>query len=183
MNNNRREVIKRLLLLLPVILITVIVFLLRDKIQYIGAYGYPGIFILSIIANSTVIVPVPGVILTSTMAAVFNPIGVAIAAGLGAALGEITGYMAGYSGQIVIEGRPRYLKLVEWMKKYGGWTILFLAFVPNPAFDMAGIVSGALKMPFKKFLLFCAIGKILKMLLFAYAGSTIFYWLEHLFRR
>jgi membrane protein YqaA with SNARE-associated domain len=182
MNKSRREVFKRLLLLLPVILITVIVFLLRDKIQNFGAYGYPGIFLLSIIANSTVFIPVPGVVLTSTMATVFNPIGVALAAGLGAALGEITGYMAGYSGQIVIEGRPRYDKLVEWMKKYGGWTILFLAFVPNPAFDMAGIVSGALKMPLKKFLFFCAIGKILKMLLFAYAGSTIFYWLEHLFK-
>jgi membrane protein YqaA with SNARE-associated domain len=179
----RREVIKRLLLLLPVIIITVVVVIFRDKIQYFGAFGYPGIFILSVIANSTIIVPVPGVILTTTMAAVFNPFWVAVAAGLGAAFGEITGYMAGYSGQIVIEGRPRYVKLVEWMKKYGGWTVLFLAFTPNPAFDMAGIVSGALKMPLRKFLAWCAVGKILKMLLFAYAGSTIFYWLEHLFKR
>lgn len=182
MNPERRVALKRLLFLIPVILITVIVFLLRDKIQVIGAYGYPGIFLLSILANATVIVPVPGVVLTSAMAAVFNPIGVAVAAGLGAAIGEMTGYMAGYSGQIVIEGRPQYNKLVAWMKKYGGWTIMFLAFIPNPAFDMAGIVSGALRMPWKKFLVFCAIGKIFKMLLFAYAGSTIFYWLNHLFK-
>lgn len=182
MNKNRWAVARRLLLLLPVILITIVVFLFREKIQFFGGLGYPGIFILSIIANSTVFVPVPGVVLTSTMAAVFNPVGVAVAAGLGAAIGELTGYMAGYSGQVVIEGRPRYEKLVLWMKRYGGWTIMFLAFVPNPAFDMAGIVSGALKMPLTKFLIFCAIGKILKMLLFAYAGSTIFYWLEHLFK-
>jgi membrane protein DedA with SNARE-associated domain len=67
------------------------------------------------------------------------------------------------------------------MKKYGGWTVLFLAFIPNPAFDMAGIVAGALKMPIKRFLIWCAIGKIMKMLVFAYAGSTIFSWLEKLF--
>lgn len=181
MKQDRREVIKRLLFLLPVIIITAIVYIYRDKIQYFGAFGYPGIFVLSFIANSTIIIPIPGVMLTSTMAAVFNPIGVAFAAGLGAALGEITGYLAGYSGQIVIEGRPRYVKLVEWMKKYGGWTVLFLAFIPNPAFDMAGIVAGALKMPIKRFLIWCAIGKIMKMLVFAYAGSTIFSWLEKLF--
>ncbi len=162
MEKNRREVIKRLLLLLPVLLITVLVFIFRDRIQEFGAYGYPGIFILSFFANSTIIIPVPGVVLTSTMAAVFNPFWVAIAAGLGAALGEITGYMAGYSGQIVIEGPGRYERLVAWMKKYGGWTIMFLAFVPNPAFDMAGIVAGALKMPLKKFLAYCSVGKILK---------------------
>jgi membrane protein YqaA with SNARE-associated domain len=181
MEKNRREVIKRLLLLLPVLLITVAVFVYRDKIQDFGAYGYPGIFILSFFANSTIIIPVPGVVITSTMATVFNPFGVAIAAGLGASLGEITGYMAGYSGQIVIEGPGRYQKLVEWMRKYGSWTILFLAFIPNPAFDMAGIVAGALKMPLKKFLAYCAVGKIMKMMVFAYTGSTILNWLEKLF--
>jgi membrane protein DedA with SNARE-associated domain len=34
-----------------------------------------------------------------------------------------------------------------------------------------------LKMPLWKFLLFCMIGKILKMLLFAYAGSLSIPWL------
>ncbi|MBA4420852.1 MAG: DedA family protein [Anaerolinea sp.] len=183
MNERRREIIKRLLLFLPVIAITVGVFLIRDQLKQLEGYGYPGIFLLSILANATLIIPVPGVVITSTMATVFNPLGVALAAGLGAALGELTGYMAGYSGQIVVEGRERYLRLVEWMKKYGGWTILFLAFIPNPAFDMAGIVAGGLKMPVAKFLMWCAIGKILKMLVFAYAGSSIFNWLGSIFSR
>jgi len=170
------------LALIPVIVITIGVFIFRDRFENLGAYGLPGIFLLSIIANSTVIIPVPGVMLTSTMAAVFPPFWVAIAAGSGAALGEITGYLAGFSGQIVIENRARYAKLVEWMKKYGPWAISLLAFIPNPAFDMAGIVAGTLKMPLHRFLIYCWIGKVLKMMVFAYAGSTIFYWLEQLFK-
>ena len=37
------------------------------------------------------------------MGAIFNPIGVAVAAGLGAAIGELSGYLAGFSGQGVVE--------------------------------------------------------------------------------
>jgi membrane protein YqaA with SNARE-associated domain len=171
----------QLLTLLPVILITVGIYLVHDHIPNLKAYGLPGIFLLSLIANATVILPVPGVVITTTMAAIFPPFSVALAAGSGAALGELTGYLAGYSGQVVIENRPRFAKLVEWMRKYGGWTILLLAFIPNPAFDMAGIVAGALKMPISRFLLWCWVGKVLKMLLFAYTGAGIFFWLEKIF--
>jgi len=82
---------------------------------------------------------------------------------------------------VVIENRPKFKRLIEWMQKYGGWTILVLSLIPNPAFDMAGIVAGALKYPVHKFLSWCWLGKMAKMLMFAYAGAGIFFWLEHLF--
>jgi len=173
---------RKLLALVPVVIVTILIIVFRDKVKHLEGWGLPGIFLLSIIANATVIIPVPGVLLTTTMATVFPPVGVAFAAGTGAALGEITGYLAGYSGQIVIENRKYYQRIVEWMKKYGNWTIVFLAFIPNPAFDMAGIVAGALKMPITKFLMWCWIGKFLKMLVFALAGSGIMYWLNNLFK-
>jgi len=173
---------RKLLALVPVVIVTILIIVFRDKVKHLEGWGLPGIFLLSIIANATVIIPVPGVLLTTTMATVFPPVGVALAAGTGAALGEITGYLAGYSGQIVIENRKYYQRIVEWMKKYGNWTIVFLAFIPNPAFDMAGIVAGALKMPITKFLMWCWIGKFLKMLVFALAGSGIMYWLNNLFK-
>ncbi len=59
------------------------------------------------------------------------------------------------------------------MRKYGGWIILLLAFIPNPFFDLAGIAAGVLRIPLWQFLLFCSIGKILKMLIFSYSGFTI----------
>lgn len=56
--------------------------------------------------------------------------------------------------------------------------ILVLAFIPNPLFDLAGISAGTLKMPVLPFLIFCTIGNILKMFLFAYAGESMFAILE-----
>jgi membrane protein DedA with SNARE-associated domain len=106
------------------------------------------------------------------MGAVFNPLFVSVAAGAGAALGELSGYLAGFSGQAVVEGSERYQRVVRWMEKYGDITILVLAFIPNPLFDLAGIIAGILKMPIWKFLIYCVIGKILKMMIFAYSG----YW-------
>jgi membrane protein YqaA with SNARE-associated domain len=115
------------------------------------------------------------------MGAIFNPIGVAIAAGLGAAVGELTGYLAGFSGQGVMERAALYERLTTWMRQHQNLAylaILVLAFIPNPLFDLAGMASGALKLPLWKFLLACAIGKILKMLMFAYAGYYSVNWLN-----
>ncbi|MEL7591223.1 MAG: VTT domain-containing protein [Anaerolineaceae bacterium] len=164
----------RVLVILAVIALTVFLFLNRDRVQELEALGYPGIFLISLLSNATLVLPVPGVLFTSAMGAVFSPYLVAIAAGTGATLGEITGYMTGFSGQGVIENRQWYDRVTVWMKKYGGITILVLAFIPNPLFDIAGMVAGALRMPLWKYLVFSWIGKVGKMLLFALGGAQIF---------
>jgi uncharacterized membrane protein YdjX (TVP38/TMEM64 family) len=51
--------------------------------------------------------------------------------------------------------------------------ILALAAIPNPFFDAAGVAAGTMKIPFWRFLLFCSIGSIIKMLIFAIGGDTI----------
>ncbi len=181
MNPKSRVTILRILVLVGVIAIIAGLFIFKDQVKKLQDYGYLGIFLLSIAANATIIIPIPGIALTTAMGAIFNPVGVAIAAGLGASLGELTGYLAGFSGQGVAERSRLYYRLTSWMKAhqnlaYGA--IFLLAFIPNPAFDMAGMASGALKIPIWKFLLACSAGKILKMLLFAYAGYYSVSWLS-----
>lgn len=171
--SKRATNIIRVVVLVAVIALTIVLLIYRDQIQALQAYGYPGIFLFSILANATILVPIPGVIFTSAMGAVFNPLWVSIAAGAGAALGELSGYLAGFSGQAVVEDSEKYARVVGWMEKYGDITILVLAFIPNPLFDLAGITAGILKMPVWKFLIFCVIGKILKMMMFAYAGDWV----------
>lgn len=170
--------IARIAALLFVIALSIYIFSQSDRlaayteqIPGLGWFAYPAIFGLSIAANATIILPVPGVVLTSMFGSVFNPILVAIAAGLGASLGELSGYLAGFSGQAAIERTKWSDKVEGWMAKYGNLTVLVLAFIPNPLFDLAGMTAGALKMPLMKFLFWCAIGKILKMLAFAYLGD------------
>jgi uncharacterized membrane protein YdjX (TVP38/TMEM64 family) len=177
--DRRRLAFLRVLTLVGVIGLITALFIFRDEVQKLQKYGYVGIFLISIAANATVIIPLPGVAFTTAMGAIFNPIGVAVAAGLGAAIGELSGYAAGFSGQGVIEKAAVYQRLTGWMRAHqrlAYLAILGLAFVPNPLFDMAGMAAGALKLPIWKFYLACAVGKILKMLLFSYAGHFSINW-------
>lgn len=165
-----RTNILRILAIIAVIGITVFTYSLRDRIAEFQALGYPGIFLVALIANATILLPAPGAALVAAVGAIFNPLGVGLAAGTGGAIGELSGYLAGFSGQAVIERTDIYAKIKPWVDKYGGWAILVLSAIPNPLFDVAGIAAGIAKMPFWTFFFFIWIGQIIKMTLFAYAG-------------
>ena len=61
---------------------------------------YLGIYILSAAASATLIIPIPGLAMTSAMGAIspdhWDPLLVGIASGLGATTGELTGYLLGF---------------------------------------------------------------------------------------
>ena len=168
------QLILRILLLVVLMAGTVLLILNRDKIQHLEVYGYPGIFLVSLLSNATILVPLPGVMITSAMAVVFNPFWVAIASASGAALGELSGYLMGVSGQPMLEKSEKIKKIASWMRQNQSWTIFLLSLVPNPLIDVAGFIAGASRMPVWKFLFFCLMGKIVKMLVFAYLGAGIF---------
>jgi uncharacterized membrane protein YdjX (TVP38/TMEM64 family) len=174
MKKNHRDTILHVLVLILVIVLTFLIFYFRNEVKNLGIYGYPGIFLISILANATIIIPVPGILLTTAMGAVFNPLGVAIAAAGGSALGELTGYLAGFGSQVIVEKKEWYIKVMVWMRKYGDVTIFTLSLIPNPLFDLAGMAAGTLKMPLWRFLLDCFLGKLLKMLIFAFLGARLF---------
>jgi uncharacterized membrane protein YdjX (TVP38/TMEM64 family) len=173
MKSGKWGVFWRVLVVVLVIGLSVYLYSIRGRVRQLEGYGYPGIFFFNMLANATLILPVPGVLVTSMMGGVFNPFWVAIAAGSGASIGELSGYLAGFSGQRVAERTPIYTTMEGWMKKYGNWAILFLAFIPNPFFDMAGMIAGVLRMNIFRFWFWCWLGKILKMLMFAYGGASI----------
>jgi uncharacterized membrane protein YdjX (TVP38/TMEM64 family) len=186
MNDKRRLTIIRILVLVGVAAFIVALFIFRDQVKKLEDYGYVGIFLISIAANATIIIPLPGVAFTTAMGAIFNPIGVAVAAGLGAAFGELSGYLAGFSGQAVIERAELYNRLTRWMKEHQSLAYLMItvvSFIPNPLFDLAGMAAGALKLPIWKFFIACAVGKIIKMLAFAYAGYYSFDLVKDMFLR
>ena len=167
----------RLLALLLVVAATVAGIIWRDRLGRFVAYGYPGIFLISLVANATVILRAPSLALVFALGGVLNPILVGLAAGIGEALGELTGYLAGYSGQAVIENREVYDRLHGWMRQYGLATVFFLSVFPNPFFDLAGIAAGMLRFPVGHFLLSCWLGKTLKTIGFALAGAHSFFLL------
>ena len=172
----------RILAIATVIGITVYIYSIRERVEEFAVYGYPGIFLIALMANATVFLPAPGVAVVFAMGNIFNPMLVALAAGTGGAIGELSGYLAGFGGQAIVENTKMYDRVTPWVQKYGVWAILVLSAIPNPFFDLAGIAAGVAKIPIWKFLLFCWAGQLIKMAMFAYAGAYSIDWLTGLYK-
>ncbi len=172
-DDERRTRLFRVLALLAAISISLTVFALRDHIPQLRSLGYLGVFLVTLLSNATIFLPVPGVMFTSLMGAVNNPLLTALAAGSGAALGELSAYLAGVAGRGTWENSRMAGRITQLVRRYGGLAIFLLAVIPNPLFDMAGMAAGALKVPLRRFLWFCWLGSLMKMLLFAYFGQYL----------
>ncbi len=166
-----KDKIKKIIGLIFAVILSVVIFIFRDKLVDFESYGYLGIFVISVLGNATIILPVPVILTAFLGGGIFNPILVGLVSSFGATIGELTGYVAGRSGRVVIENNPKFAKIEKWMTKYGLWTIFVLAVIPNPAFDLAGIVSGATKIPVWKYFLVTWAGKFIKFMGFALLGS------------
>lgn len=182
--SKNRHLVRRIFAILFVVGISIAIFLIRDQVEALKTYGYPGVFLFTLLTSATVILPAPGLIVVFSLGGVLNPLWVGLFASLGAALGELSGYLAGYSGRIVIENTDSYFKIRVWMQdniRLSSWLIMLLAFIPLPFMDMAGMAAGALRMPVWRFLSWCFAGKLPKMLLVAWLGTLSIDWIERLF--
>lgn len=150
------------------IIIAAIVLLFSDRIAELSAYGYIGVFLISLLSSATILIPAPGWAVVIALSKTLDPYILGIAAGVGSGLGEMVGYEVGNGARRLIDKNDNNIKAIE---KYGAVAIFFLAFIPNPLFDVAGLAAGALKMPMWKFLLATVSGRILRFFLLAYLGS------------
>jgi len=180
--NRRSQTLMRALSLGLAIGITALIFIFRDQLRHLSAYGYLGIFLISLVGNATVILPVPTFLAAFAGGSVFHPILVGVIAAAGAAIGELTGYLAGVAGQAVVENRQMYDRLEQLMRRYGLLAVFVLAATPNPFFDVAGIISGALRLPVHHFLISAWAGKTVKFLAIAYLGAGSAQLFEQLMR-
>jgi len=173
----------RVLALFVVVGITLFFYSMRDRLEEFQQWGYPGIFLIALLANATVLLPAPGVAVIYAMGAIFsNPFAVGLAAGLGGTIGELSGYLAGFSGQAIVERMDVYNRIKPWVDRYGGWAILVLSAIPNPFFDIAGIAAGIAKIPLRTFIIFSGIGQLIKMTAFALAGHYSISFLSSFFK-
>ena len=160
-----------ILTLLLVIAITVALFLYRDSVAELDNYGYLGAFLISLVANATIVLPMPGLLLLFALGAAFNPILVGLAGAAGGAIGEMSGYIAGYSGHRFARNNKMYARVEGWMRKWGTMTIFVFSLAPFLPFDVAGMVAGVLHFPIWKFLVACWFGKALLYIGMALAGA------------
>lgn len=152
----------------------------QEEIRRFGHAGLIGLFIISIIGNATLIIPAPVFVMACAAGLAFGPLSVGLVAGTGAALGEITGYLAGYGGEAMLPEGRIYQRLHAFMLRHGVLAIFLLAAIPNPIFDVGGIIAGLLKMPLWKFLVAAMIGKTARLGVTAWACQAGIPWLEQL---
>jgi membrane protein YqaA with SNARE-associated domain len=148
---------------------TVAFFYLGGDGEDLRRYGYAGLFLVNLLGSASIFMPSPAAAsVVGGGAFLHDFLGVpaffwvGLVAGLGEALGEVTGYLAGYSGRVVVEDHPHYRRLRGWMERHGTVTMFLLAVVPNPLFDMGGLVAGAVAMPLPRFFLAVLAGKVIK---------------------
>jgi len=166
--------IKHLLMLLASLAISVLIIVFNKQIRELEEFGYLGVFLIMFLGNATVLIPVPilaplNILLGGILA---NPLLVGLTVGIASSLGELVGYLAGYSGSGIVKSSKVYKKMEIRIKKYGLWAIFVLALIPNPLFDVAGLVAGAFGIKWWKFLIAVTAGKTIRAIIFAYIGYT-----------
>jgi membrane protein YqaA with SNARE-associated domain len=153
-----------------------------DLVQ-VGSAGYWGAFLANLIGSAAVIVPLPGwaaVCAAATSELGLNSFGLAVAAATGATLGEVTGYLAGYGSQGVIQKSRYYNRIHSLVVKRGGFALFILAVIPIPLFDIGGIAAGSLGYPIRRFFLWVGIGKLIKFVIIVEGCRQSISWLVDL---
>ena len=184
----RKGQLKYLLLLAAALLVVILVTVLVQKPtnfdEYIKSSGYIGVFIMALVGSASPIWPLPGSWAVFIAAGLgLNPIILGLLGGLGEPIGELTGYTAGFGGQVALQRFKRYKQIEGWMRRWGGPTIFVVSAIPNFFIKAATIAAGGLRYPIWKFFLFCWAGKTVKSLAFAFAGYGLFDGIKHLIDR
>lgn len=168
-----KEKTKALLQIILGIAIIALILSLSDKIAELQAYGYAGAFLISFLSAATVLIPAPGWAAVIALSRVLDPYLLGAVAGIGSGLGEIIGYSIGSGAAGLIDRKDRNYAV---LKKYASLAVFFLAFVPNPLFDVAGLAAGALKIPVWQFLLAAITGRIARFVILAHFGMWMLSW-------
>ncbi len=168
-------------------LLAVAFFLIDVDIARLNAYGYVGLFVVTLVSAASIVMPMPGAAAITGAGALLDPVFgvpvplvVGVVASLAEALGEFTGYAAGYGGSPLFRDRPIYPRVRRWMEERGFLTMFLLSSFPNPLVDVAGVAAGAVQMPIRRFFAGVLSGKIVKNIYLAaggLAGVELLRWL------
>jgi membrane protein YqaA with SNARE-associated domain len=120
-------------------------------LESLGSYAYLGAFAVMLVANATVVVPVPWpAILLPIAQNSDNLMLVVFASAFGSVLGESVAFFVGRSGKGVVSDTRFY----RWVQQqlthpWRAFGVLFLLSAPpNPLFDVAGLTAGATGLPY-----------------------------------
>ena len=157
---------------------------LTNWLQSLAQYGYLGIFFISLLGATSVFIPIPSTVVIFIIAGnpAFNPLLIAVFAGLGAAVGEFSGYLIGLGGRKVIGERYKRKMdiLMRLFKRFGPVVIFVFALTPLPD-DLLFIPLGVMRYSVLSAFIPALLGKFLSNLIVAYAGRYLIYAVQDFF--
>lgn len=145
-------------------------------------YGYLGAFLISIVGNFTVFLPVPYALTIYAFGATLNPLLLGVICGLGSTVGEFSAYIVGWGGRRVVEERygRRLESAKQLVERYGMLVIFLFCALPLPT-DLILVPLGMLKYDLKKAMVAAFLGKTVMLVTVAYAGRYSFVFVRDLF--
>jgi membrane protein DedA with SNARE-associated domain len=141
--------------------------------QAIDSWGCPGVFGAVFVATASVALPVPDLLIVARAGSYFDPLLIAIVAGVAGMLDEMTSYLVGVGGSALIPHGRWYERARGWIGTYGVWCIALFACVPNPLFDAIGILAGTLRYSWWRFTPACVLGTSITSCIAAWTGVEI----------
>lgn len=146
--------------------------LLFAPIDYsgLGALAYAGAFLITLIANAAVVLPVPYIPIVANIAlASDSPALVVLIAALGSAVGESVAFAVGRVEKDLFTGHAWYERSSRFFShEWRAALFLFLFAIPlNPVFDVGGLAAGALGISFRTFFLSVWLGRVIRFAIIA----------------
>lgn len=162
--------LKKVLAVVALLAFNVALFFAPIDYSGLGQFAYPGAFLITLIANAAVVVPVPYIPIVAHIAATApSPVAVVLLAALGSALGESTSFWVGRVETDLLAGHPWFERLRgffhhEWR---AALFLLFFAMPLNPVFDVGGFGAGALGVSFRTFFVAVLLGRVVRFTVIA----------------
>jgi membrane protein YqaA with SNARE-associated domain len=144
--------------------------------QALSAFAYPGAFVVCLIANAVVAIPVPYIPIVAHIGATaeFPALVVALAA-LGSVLGESVAYLVGRAEEGLLSEHAVYKRLhrVAQRPLLAGLLLFAFAVPLNPVFDVAGLAAGAIGVRYRIFFISVFLARLVRIALIVWLGVLL----------
>jgi len=161
---------QKVLAVVALVALNVALFVAPFDYARLGALAYAGAFLLTLVANAAVVVPLPYIpVVANIVREVELPVLAVLLAALGSALGESVAFAVGRAERDLFTGHRWSDRLRDFFShEWRAGLFLFLFAVPlNPIFDVGGLGAGALGISFRTFFVAVLLGRVLRFALLA----------------
>jgi membrane protein YqaA with SNARE-associated domain len=140
--------------------------------ELVKNYGYPGTFIVTLLGNATIFIPVPFALVIYICGSFLNPLILGLVTGTASTIGELSAYFVWRGGRKIIEAKYglRLDNVRKLIGRYGMLVIFLFSLLPLPD-DLLLIPLGMIKYDIQKLIMAMFLGKTIMCLVIAYAVS------------